>query len=115
MFEASGKEHNSNFIQGGSVSQPGLFEMFPGHVLPDQNECRYLLTPIFMIINKLVKSLKLYFVDWSNFRQLTNQDEPCFVRLGYIRIVELQWNFHILYKWYKNIKNEEVHFNALTS
>ena len=68
-----------------------------------------------MILNKCVKRVKLYFVDLSDFIQLTNQDEPCFVRLGYIRIVELQWNFQILHKWYQIIKKGDSTFLCITS
>ena len=80
IFETSGKKCKPNLVKGEGICPTRVFlNRVPGHVFSTQNKCRYLLTPVFMIFNEMVENVKLNFIDWGNFAELTNQDETGFM------------------------------------
>ena len=75
MFEASCKEHDSNFIKWESIGQPSLLELFPGNALLSQNKLGNILTPLFVVLNKVMHRDKLDIVDWLRLTQFADQNE----------------------------------------
>ena len=95
-FEASCKECDSNFIKWESIGQPSLLESFPGNALSSQNKLGNILTPLFVVLNKVMHHDKLDIIDWLRLTQFADQNVPCLVCLRYSRTVKLQVKFHIL-------------------